>query len=80
MVGECVRKVVLPGLKQKLKGDTVKGFILCPSGEKVSGLAPSTFFNNIPHNGSRILEKMTGIWNQELLLLLVNANNRAVCL
>lgn len=37
---------------------------------------------NIPHKVFRTLEKLTGIWEEEeeLVLLPVRANNRAVCL
>lgn len=35
---------------------------------------------NITHNVFRMLEKLTGVGKEELILPPVNANNRAVCL
>lgn len=79
--GECGWKVVLLGLKQDIKKDGITCskllFFIYTLGEKVSGLT-SLFY--IPHNLFKMLEKMTRFWNEDLILLPVNANNRAVCL
>lgn len=82
--GECGWKVVLAGVKarHKKKKKMELHALNCSFNLNIrcKCIWIDLFFFNIPPNVFKILEKMTGMWNEELTLLPVNANNRAVCL